>query len=163
MWRPISSQLYQTFDSILLLSHGRALYSGPGGFAPARHFSSQGIAYQEGYNVADYLLDVASDPPVSIFPMSTPDPANLSSSVTPKLGASKEGVIEDEKLGHRNATPGGSGSLEQVEAYHPHPLSTGNGTLNNQRPQSGYAATFLTQFEVLSGREWKILRRYEGR
>lgn len=24
----------------------------------------------------------------------------------------------------------------------------------------GYATTFLTQFEVLAGREWKILRRY---
>ncbi|KAH9918371.1 ABC transporter [Epithele typhae] len=65
-----SSQLYHTFDKVLLLAHGRALYSGPGGFAPAEHFAGQGIAYKEGYNVADYLLDIASDPPVSLFPLS---------------------------------------------------------------------------------------------
>ncbi|OBZ75973.1 putative ATP-dependent permease [Grifola frondosa] len=80
-----SSQLYQTFDQILLLSHGRALYSGPGGFAPAEHFAAQGIAYKEGYNVADHLLDIASDPPVGLFQLSghvrteshdDPDPHN---------------------------------------------------------------------------------------
>lgn len=29
----------------------------------------------------------------------------------------------------------------------------------SRRSSSGYATTFLTQLEVLSGREWKILRR----
>ena len=148
---PCSSQLYQTFDQILLLSHGRALYSGSGGLAPARHFSSQGIAYQEGYNVADYLLDVASDPPVAIFPMSTPDPSNLTPITSPHVGSSKEGVNEE-----KPST--GGGSLDQVEAYHPHALSGQQGIAS--RKQSGYAATFLTQFEVLADREWKILRRY---
>ena len=64
-----SSQLYQKFDLVVLLSHGRALYSGPGGFAPAEYFSNAGSVapYQRGYNVAEYLLEVANDPPVSLF------------------------------------------------------------------------------------------------
>ncbi|KAH8100236.1 ABC transporter [Cristinia sonorae] len=147
-----SSHLYHTFDQILLLSHGRALYSGPGGSAPAQHFSSQGIAYHEGYNVADYLLDVASDPPVSIFPMSTPDPAATLTPPTPP-NASRSAQIDEKG----NA---GGGSDEHVEAYHPEGLSNGNFKSGGEgRRQSGYAATFLTQFQVVSGREWKILRR----
>jgi hypothetical protein len=64
-----SSQLYQKFDLVVLLSHGRALYSGPGGFAPAEYFSNSGTVspYEKGYNVAEYLLEVANDPPVSLF------------------------------------------------------------------------------------------------
>ena len=64
-----SSQLYQKFDLVVLLSHGRALYSGPGGFAPAEYFSNAGTVapYQKGYNVAEYLLEVANDPPVGLF------------------------------------------------------------------------------------------------
>ncbi|THH20052.1 hypothetical protein EW146_g1242 [Bondarzewia mesenterica] len=59
-----SSQLYQTFDQILLLSRGRALYCGPGSFAPVLHFSAQGVVYRHGYNVADHLLEIASDMPL---------------------------------------------------------------------------------------------------
>ena len=67
--RKNSSQLYQKFDLVVLLSHGRAIYSGPGGFAPAEYFSNVGTVapYQKGYNVAEYLLEVANDPPVSLF------------------------------------------------------------------------------------------------
>src|SRR6266508_4548212 len=66
-----SSQLYQKFDLALLLAHGRALYTGPGSFAPTEHFAAVAPGtvppYQPGYNVAEYLLDVASDPPVALF------------------------------------------------------------------------------------------------
>ncbi|THH31853.1 hypothetical protein EUX98_g2335 [Antrodiella citrinella] len=152
-----SSQLYQTFDQILLLSHGRALYSGAGGFAPQRHFTDQGIAYQQGYNVADYLLDVASDPPVSIFPMSTPDPSKLTPHATPRMGGPSKERVDEEKGTSNGVSHSPSGSLDQVEAYHPRALS--NGRSSGVKRESGYAATFLTQLEVLSDREWKILRR----
>lgn len=50
-----SSQLYQKFDLVLLLSHGRALYSGPGSFAPTEHFATVGAgtvpAYQQGRKI----------------------------------------------------------------------------------------------------------------
>ncbi|TCD67979.1 hypothetical protein EIP91_011648 [Steccherinum ochraceum] len=83
--------------------------------------------------------------------MSTPDP-----NVTPQIGGtSKEGVY-DEKTGH-GVPQSGSGSLDEVEAYHPQAFGTNQA--NSVKRNAGYAATFLTQFEVLSGREWKILRR----
>ncbi|KAJ7849337.1 hypothetical protein B0H13DRAFT_2238530 [Mycena leptocephala] len=97
-----SSQLYQIFDSILVMSHGRTLYSGPGAFAPAEYFAREaaGVAppYQQGYNVADYLLEVASDPPVALF--------QLQSNKT----VSEEGhgyEARDDAGGH-NKTAGGS-------------------------------------------------------
>ncbi|EKM56050.1 uncharacterized protein PHACADRAFT_122183 [Phanerochaete carnosa HHB-10118-sp] len=137
-----SSQLYHSFDQVLLLSHGRALYSGPGGFAPATYFAYLGVPYLEGYNVADYLLEIASDPPVLIFqaiqPALVPD--------TPELGGglSNETLINDSTL-EKGYSAGSS----------VHQLALGD--FKDARP--GYATTFLTQLEVLSGREWKILRR----
>lgn len=123
-----SSRLYQKFDQVLVLSHGRTLYNGPGGFAPSQELASRGIAYPQGYNVADHLLDVASDPPAHLFQSGTSSSAQVRGS-------------EDE-----------NGSLEK--GYPPlHPrLWAASG-------RASYATTFLTQLEVLSGREWKILRR----
>ncbi|CCM05760.1 uncharacterized protein FIBRA_07993 [Fibroporia radiculosa] len=129
-----SSQLFRTFDRILLLAHGRALYCGRGGFAPAEHFAARGIPYTEGYNVADYLLDIASDPPVGLF--HTAEGSEKTSS--PELAEKPHGgedltVVDEAEKGLRAAL----------------------------RPLSGerYATTFLTQLQVLSGREWKILGR----
>ncbi|KAF7298507.1 ABC transporter protein [Mycena kentingensis (nom. inval.)] len=127
-----SSQLYQTFDSILLMSHGRSLYCGPGGFAPAEHFAREaaGIApaYPQGYNVADYLLEVASDPPVALFP------------------SSQSSSVAGTELEKRSAASSG-----RPEAPAPAFVSPAG--------ETSYATTFLTQLQYLSGREWKILRR----
>ncbi|KAI0713620.1 ABC transporter [Earliella scabrosa] len=135
-----SSQLYHSFDQILVLSHGRALYSGPGGFAPAEHFSARGVAYKEGYNVADYLLDIASDPPVGLFQLSNGShngPSHSSSDVDTEKGLN-----------------GSANVLTKPESV--------VGPKRRSRfaiQRTHYSATFLTQLEVLSGREWKILRR----
>ena len=142
-----SSQLFQCFDNIILLSHGRALYYGPGGLAPAEYFSSRGIPYTAGYNVADYLLDVASDPPVGLF-QSSGSPGSPSRS-------------EEDKPSNR----GGNASNVDVEkaAAASMPMLPLAQTLRSGRPSRAdagrYATTFLTQLEVLSGREWMILRR----
>ena len=124
-----NSQLYQKFDRVLVLSHGRTLYNGPGGFAPSQELASRGIAYPQGYNVADHLLDVASDPPTHLFQSGTSSSAQRQGS-------------EDE-----------NGSLEK--GYPP-----SRPRFWNTSGRASYAATFLTQLQVLSGREWKILRRY---
>lgn len=121
-----SSQLYHKFDQVLVLSHGRTLYNGPGGFAPSEYLSSRGIPYQQGYNVADHLLEVASDPPVRLF-----------------QGDSGDHVTKE--------TPS---SVSMV------PSEKGAPTQQHTTRHSGYATTFLTQLEVISGREWKTLRRY---
>lgn len=122
------------FDQVLLLSHGRALYSGPGGSLPATHFSDQGIPYQQGYNVADYLLEIASDPPVTLFNAAK----RSSDQVATGSQTTDTNAIETEK-GY------GSPSLPYSSV--------------TTRSANKCATTFLTQLEVLSGREWKILRR----
>ncbi|KAF9228833.1 hypothetical protein BS17DRAFT_772564 [Gyrodon lividus] len=140
-----SSRLYHSFDSVLLLSHGRALYSGSGGLAPARHFTSvrgANIAqagesevppYEEGHNVADYLLEIASAAPVRLF---------SSSRVS-------EGKAEENGVSSPNPNPEKQGGLTDAEA-----LMGTHRSLTRE-----YATTFLTQFQVLCGREWKSLRR----
>lgn len=144
-----SSQLYQSFDSILLLSHGHALYSGPGLFAPADFFANtaSGVvpAYPQGYNVADYLLEVATDPHVSLFQLHqnhTSDNGHNSTSVGTEV--SEKGLPDSEQQ-----TNGGPDSA----------LGKHTRILPITRKRSKYATTFLTQLQVLSGREWKILRR----
>ena len=141
-----SSQLYQTFDKILLLSHGHALYCGPGSFAPSEYFSAQGIAYREGYNVADHLLEIASNPPDQIVQQSRgiTNNENVSGSSVP--------TNEEEKVGQNNA----SGDVEIGSARQ---VVGGPKGWRAAFKGQQYAATFLTQIEVLSGREWKNLRR----
>ncbi|KIJ63345.1 hypothetical protein HYDPIDRAFT_41184 [Hydnomerulius pinastri MD-312] len=140
-----SSRLYHSFDSVLLLSHGRALYSGPGGLAPARHFTAIRDAdttqasdvppYEEGYNVADYLLEIASAAPVGLFSSSS--------------RISEARVAEEKGAGAPTPTSEEPVGVADVEAL----------IAPNRNMAREYAATFLTQFQVLCGREWKILRR----
>ncbi|KAJ2913577.1 hypothetical protein MD484_g6845, partial [Candolleomyces efflorescens] len=152
-----SSLLYQRFDLILLLSHGRALYSGPGGFEPVHHFKNTGgesvPAYQEGYNVAEYLLDVASDPPVSLFPMG--DNTNSSTIAVTATSAAEKGPGGDPHSGvhvvdgELSEKPGSGNVNGKVSA----------GATAKPQTNSVYATTFLTQLQYLCGREWKTLKR----
>ncbi|KAJ7771519.1 hypothetical protein B0H16DRAFT_1364094 [Mycena metata] len=138
-----SSQLYQIFDAILVMSHGRALYAGAGGFAPAEYFAREAAgvapAYPQGYNVADYLLEVGSDPAPALFQLQA-NKASMSEGMRTPL----EGEGDPEKAG--------STSTGKQEAL-------GRGTTKSPTKRSAYATTFLTQLQYLSGREWKILRR----
>ncbi|KZT74033.1 hypothetical protein DAEQUDRAFT_720885 [Daedalea quercina L-15889] len=141
-----SSQLFQCFDKIILLSHGRALYYGAGGLTPAEYFSSRGIPYITGYNVADYLLDVASDPPVGLF-----------QSVGGTANGSEEG-----KLNSGSGNGAGVDVEKVADASVPVLTSAESGQTGGRKRRVGAgrcATTFLTQLEVLSGREWMILRR----
>ncbi|KAL5533512.1 hypothetical protein ACEPAF_5288 [Sanghuangporus sanghuang] len=141
-----SSKLYHTFDSVMVLAHGRALYSGPGGLAPLAYFAARGVpSPPEGYNVAEHLLDIASDPKPSLFSFD-------SGASIQRETASKEADQTDAEKSEQ-ASAGGTlpAELEKGETER----KTGPKAVSN----SHYAATFLTQLEVLSGREWKILRR----
>ncbi|KAJ7577480.1 hypothetical protein C8J56DRAFT_869698 [Mycena floridula] len=148
-----NSQLYHTFDSILVLSHGRAMYSGPGGSAPADHLArvAPGVvpACPTGYNVADYLLEVASDPPLVLFQQRNNQqngesrPQNRDTS---EEDPEKAALRSDQA----SSTPALAPSTPALAPSTPAlPSSSG----------SQYATTFLTQLQYLSGREWKILRR----
>ncbi|KAF8264261.1 hypothetical protein EI94DRAFT_1593905 [Lactarius quietus] len=116
-----NSQIYQTFDRILLLAGGRTLYEGPGGLAPSDYFAERGSPCTPGYNVADHLLDLAHAPPAQ----------RDSPSLTKEAGA----------ITYAAANPHERGSL----------------LWRLSQPRS--AAAFLTQLQVLAGREWKILGR----
>ncbi|KAK7035840.1 Abc transporter [Favolaschia claudopus] len=126
-----SSQLYQIFDSILVMSHGRALYCGPGGFAPAEFLQRQAPGavptIQQGYNVADYLLDVASDPPPALF----------------ELQHEKEGEV----------SPGGT--TPDTASMEKRAISAGEGSEQGTTSAAGKRS----DLQYLCGREWKILRR----
>lgn len=128
-----SSQLYQKFDLIFLLAHGRALYNGSGGFGPTEHFAAVAPGtvppYQPGYNVAEYLLEVANDPPVSLF-------TQTSSATTGVEPREFESTLEKERA------PSTKSRISLRSSRHP-----------------GYATTFLTQLQYLCGREWKTLKR----
>lgn len=116
-----NSQIYQTFDRIVLLAGGHALYEGPGGLAPAEYFAERGSPCIPGYNIADHLLDLAHAPPAP------PDSPSLNK---------EAGAITD-----------------VAGIYHEHESAPSK----LARPRS--AAAFLTQLQVLAGREWKVLRR----
>ena len=128
-----SSQIYRVFDRIVLLADGRALYEGPGGFAPAEYFAAQGSPCAPGYNVADHLLDLAHMPPPALALARQQQQQEDSPSFDKEFRAV---VINDIP----NERPGG-GALKKLAS-----------------PTS--AAAFLTQLEVLAGREWKVLRRF---
>lgn len=128
-----SSQIYRVFDRVVLLADGRALYEGPGGFAPAEYFAAQGSPCAPGYNVADHLLDLAHMPPPALALARQQQQEEDSPSFDKEFRAV---VINDIP----NERPGG-GALKKLAS-----------------PTS--AAAFLTQLEVLAGREWKVLRRF---
>lgn len=148
-----SSQLYQSFDTILLLSHGRALYSGAGLFAPSDYFASVAPnvvpTYPQGYNVADYLLEVASDPHVSLFQVSE----KKGSAIAEDRRASDTNGDVSEKPQRRSSSEN-DGNIASNTA-----LPTTRGAIATPRKRSRYSTTFLTQLQVLAGREWKILQR----
>jgi len=145
-----SSRIFRTFDQTLVLSHGRELYYGPGGIAPATYFGARGLPCPEGYNVADHLLDIASDPPAELF-----NPRNNGR----PLGATSHSLESAETVEHEKPT-----ALSAAENGSPQTVIPHEGGSPSQLPAASgrgasYATTFLTQLQVLSGREWKNLKR----
>ncbi|GAA5984754.1 hypothetical protein JCM10908_003487 [Rhodotorula pacifica] len=64
-----SSQLYHMFDDVILLGKGGVqLYSGKAREA-STWWESKGLHCPEGWNPADFMLDIASDPPAAFLPL----------------------------------------------------------------------------------------------
>ena len=136
------------------------MYFGPGGAAPASYFASKGRPCPEGYNVADHLLEIASDglndsvsndhnldvrPRGPSF-MQT-DSYLLSPIESKPFPGPGYGPIEALGKSDLESSRGGSMSPAQIE------------TRSVSSANKACAATFLTQFEVLCGREWRNLKR----
>ncbi|CAG8637456.1 14957_t:CDS:2, partial [Acaulospora colombiana] len=154
-----NSKLYQMFDKVLLLSKGRELYFGPGGLAANDYFARQGHPAQPGYNVADHLLDIASDPPQEVLTHARRQSASKNSATTAtgteeRLNGHTTGEYPDAEASKGNSTV----VLEKSGSQPPKDAGKAF-KLGSARLTSNYASTFLTQLQVLCGREWKILRR----
>ncbi|WVW84638.1 hypothetical protein I302_106672 [Kwoniella bestiolae CBS 10118] len=167
-----SSALYQAFDQVILLSQGRQLYFGGGGIGPKEYFERKGQKCPEGYNVADWLLEIASsehdlnldDGPREDGPLERDSSGETSSSSIEHNGRSLNQGSEAE-----------SPLNEKAITYPPSPRAnillssstTDQGAHSQSRikeswwtwPKSHCATTFLTQVEILSGREWRNLKR----
>jgi hypothetical protein len=133
------------FDHVLLLARGKCIYNGQGGAVASQHFATRGLPCPEGYNIADHLLDIASDPPSS----PTEDKAQESTGSRPS---------EEKHEGSSHGTQTNGGNVHPAAL----PNTGGRPAVRVARGHS-YATTFLTQLEVLSQREWKILRRLDLR
>ncbi len=176
-----SSALYHSFNQVVLLSQGRQLYFGPGGAKPAEWFASQGRPCPPGYNVADHLLEIASGPTDGL-PTGQAAVADLNPPTNETSAPSTSSASDNiEKLtSYRDTTPDQSDTpfVEKPDhvVYPPQTLpkhgEQGQTDLSNLCegghtrhkesklwPRSECATTFLTQIEVLSGREWRNLRR----
>ncbi|KAF0696989.1 hypothetical protein As57867_012256, partial [Aphanomyces stellatus] len=55
-----STKAFMKLDHVILLAKGKTMYSGPGTHA-ATHFASLGLPCPENENIADHLLDCATD------------------------------------------------------------------------------------------------------
>ena len=135
-----------------MLSRGRSIYHGAGGLIPADHFASKGYPPQAGYNVADHLLDIASEPTDDILADNPKIPIPMLHAGTPKLSSgSDDGTPSKEKAN----VPLEDGAVTEKEIPKEKMSTLTSRVLQRQH----YASTFLTQFQVLCGREWKILLR----
>lgn len=175
-----SSALYHSFHQVVLLAAGRQLYFGPGCTRPAEFFAAQNRPCPQGYNIADHLLDVASETPEGL--PSGPAAMIIDRDESPGSSSShSDGRHSVEAPGTEGGQPllEAGTSTQSVEkgghgAYPPIPGSLlkhdkevdlaalGDGGAKKKRewwPASHCSTTFLTQVEMLSGREWRNLKR----
>ena len=115
-------------------------------------------ACPHGYNVADYLLEIASDPPVGLF--------NLRSGYNMIATTSNVSVpqrhAESEKTGIPFITTDDDTEKDLI-GENAQPIVNGQASHKiGHLMETSCATTFLTQLQVLSGREWKILKRYSS-
>lgn len=166
-----SSALYRSFDQVVLLANGRQLYFGPGGDRPAEFFAGQGKPCPPGYNVADHLLEIASGPTEGFFSGSAAR-VDLHSTGTSSVSSQtdKRDIINSSPDRSNRAlldTPydekGSPTYPPQTLLSHSNELSdlgvTHQAAKNSWWPKSHCSTTFLTQLEILSGREWRNLKR----
>lgn len=178
-----SSALYHSFDQVILLAQGKQLYFGNGRAEPARWFKGLGRECPEGYNVADHLLEIASGPLDGL-----PTGNNSKSQSENGSRDGRRGDMEEDHLDlglHNDTEPespfaekNGSGlsyppspNAMSLSQFHGHDVPSINGTKSGQSthhgkgkgwwiwPRSHCVTTFLTQLEILSGREWRNLKR----
>jgi len=53
-----SSNIFNLFDKVIILNHGRVLYHGPGGNEISKYFNSKGFSMKENYNPSDSFMRI---------------------------------------------------------------------------------------------------------
>ncbi|KAG9052708.1 hypothetical protein FS842_009354 [Serendipita sp. 407] len=150
-----NSKIYQLFDKVLVLSRGKELYFGMGGLAPGDHFATRGYPIQPGYNVADHLLDIASYPSEDLLEKSqrtsgSPTINQVTSDGRHPINQNYSQTMVNEIDGSTDPEKGKPKEIEESHQTMP---------LGSPYLLASYTSTFLTQLQVLCGREWKILKR----
>lgn len=154
-----SSRLYQSFDTVLVLSEGKPIYFGPGGASPASYFASKGYPCPEGYNVADHLLEIASAGAmnlVSEYQYADVRPPGPGSTRTDEYPLSPIESKPFPGTGYTGVEALGKSDLESSRRF-PSPAHVETRAFSSVNKTC--ASTFLTQFQILSGREWRNLKR----
>ena len=176
-----SSALYHAFNQVVLLADGKQLYFGPGGNRPAEYFAAQGRPCPAGYNIADHLLEIASSPtdglpsgPAAVVNSSATSSAVQSSGSSEtqekSSGTSRNGSTEfhnESRFVEKGVDPkplAAQPTLLKQDGVNGEPTTAAVVTSTDKGrdkwwPVNPSATTFLTQMEVLSGREWRNLRR----
>ncbi|KAG9036166.1 hypothetical protein FRB95_009740 [Tulasnella sp. JGI-2019a] len=145
-----SSNLYRTFDQVLVLSGGLTLYNGAGGLEPSTHFAARGHPCPAMYNIADHLLDLAANPPAGFL---SRDSNSSKSNHISDTALEKPQHTTDIAMESLIPPPSGAkGRRPWGQASH-------GKLLSSQQMSGRYPTTFLTQLQVLSGREWLNLKR----
>ncbi|KAK4705330.1 hypothetical protein P7C70_g872, partial [Phenoliferia sp. Uapishka_3] len=139
-----NSQVYHLFDSVLVLTGGgRQLHLGPAADVNST-LAARGHHCPEGWNPADYLLELASDPPVDLLSPTTLRASKISSQAWQKSYASEDANSDE-----------GKDNQQMLPALHKFPPSGKATTQASQKP----ATVILTQFQVLAGRQFHNLQR----
>lgn len=161
-----SSALYHSFNQVVLLANGRQLYFGPGSTRPAEFFAQQGRPCPLGYNIADHLLEIASGSTSGL--LTGPSALIGSSETSSDIGTSSRAPTIEKHIespsAEKNAlySPNGPAVLNHDPRGEVDLSALGNDghqKKNEWYPRTHCATTFLTQIEVLSGREWRNLQR----
>ncbi|BGP27299.1 hypothetical protein JCM10295v2_006263 [Rhodotorula toruloides] len=144
-----SSQLYHLFDDVLLLAQGGTqLWFGKAGAAQA-WWEGKGERCPEGWNPADFLLELATSPPAAFIPL-RPSPTTRKSATL--LPASPSHTTH--QLPYT--------SSPSSRPFFPTPRSLLRNTNAHQRASRKPTTTAMTQVEVLSKREARNLVRDKG-
>ncbi|KNZ49396.1 hypothetical protein VP01_503g1, partial [Puccinia sorghi] len=130
-----NSQIYHAFDYVCLLAPGgRQIYCGPTSQA-VTYLSARGLHCPAEFNPADFLLEVASEPPVGFLD---------EFSTAPKSSGSQP--CKSEALKEDPST-----------LFPPTSMATANDTNVHQLGKP--TATFITQLQAIAHREWLALKR----
>ncbi|KAJ3083319.1 hypothetical protein HDU99_010950, partial [Rhizoclosmatium hyalinum] len=140
------SDMFGMFDQVLVLAVGSTLYSGAGSNTAA-YLRERGTPCPEGYNIADFLLDLAME----VSKDSGVDGGDQSKGAfLINIGANKGQLRKRLNAGKADQT---SGAVAEVAGSRV-PL-----LLSSSRPASGVRVGFLTQVTVMIGRSMKHLIR----